>query len=314
MKSLRIIILFLACSWTLAGQDVSSLISPFEGSTHLGDYESRFSSLTLLVSPLDSKKIPSQLAAEGGLTSTIYQRPENVSSFEVHASYRKVLEAANFDILLDCVTGDCNTKQSVQTTYGYPKKEMRNRKYNSVNESTIAYLVGWGNHYLSARKKTADNTYYAMIIISDQRQLYSVDVVKVQNMEEGTVTLAPELLEAKIASEGKAILHGLYFETGKDILTDASQPALNAIAIYLKKNSADAYYVVGHTDDTGNVDDNVSLSQNRAKAVIATLLKLDVPASQLAAYGVGPFSPSSTNRSDLGKSQNRRVELVLRIR
>jgi outer membrane protein OmpA-like peptidoglycan-associated protein len=299
----------------LKAQDLSALVSPFQGSTVLGTYESRFAPLTLLSGPLDGKQVPTgTLSIEGALNSTIYTRPEGVSEFEVYSSYKKVLANADFDFLLDCESGKCNAKQPAKATYGYPNKEVENRAYGQMPTSTTSWLTGWVTYYISAKKKTADKTYYVMILISTQRNLYSVDVLAVDEMEEGTVALAPELLKAKIASEGKAILDGLYFETSQAILTDQSQPALTAIATYLKDNAALSFYVVGHTDDTGNSDSNLSLSKNRALAVIEALNKYGVDTARLTGYGVGPYAPVATNQSDAGKAKNRRVELVLRLK
>jgi len=86
----------------------------------------------------------------------------------------------------------------VKSVYGYPKKELELRTYSSVSTTGKSYLVGWAQYYLSAEKKTEEKTFYVMIIISDQRSLYSVDVLEVETMEKGTVELAPELLKTKI--------------------------------------------------------------------------------------------------------------------
>jgi len=180
--------------------------------------------------------------------------------------------------------------------------------------STTAYLVGWAQYYISAKKKTADKTYYVMIIISTQKSLYSVDVLETATMEEGSVELSPEILKAKINDEGKAILQGIYFETGTDRITEKSKPALQAISNYLNSNPGMTFYVVGHTDDTGNTENNISLSKKRANAVIEALKQHNVNTTRLTAYGAGPFSPVSTNKSLEGKSKNRRVELVLRLK
>ena len=312
MKS-SITILLLLVATIVSSQDIMTLVSPFQGSTELGDYNSRFGLLTILTEPLGDNRIPSEKDVNGEIFSRVFERPDEVTPYEIHSSYKRTLEAAEFDILLNCKQSSCNTKMSVEKNYGFPKKQVRARKYEGVDETTLAYLISWGNHYLSAKKETAENTYYVMVIVSDEKQLYSVDVVKVENMEEGTVTLAPELLQAKIESDGKAVLDGIYFETGKDIITSESEPAISAITTYLRNNSSNSYYVVGHTDDTGDLENNLSLSERRAVAVINALNERGISPSQLVAQGVGPFSPAATNQSDIGKSRNRRVELVLRL-
>ena len=314
LRTLFFVIIGMFSSSFVYTQNAESLVSPFEGSITQGQYQSRFTTLTLLTEPLDGKKNPSMQVEEGVLKSTIYKRPEEVSAYEVYQSYKKVLENADFDLLLACKSGSCNAKQMIKSTYGYPKKELENRAYKNSTTTNKGYLVGWGSHYISAKKKTEDKTYFVMIIISDQRGLYSVDVLEVETMQEGTVALAPELLKAKIKSEGKAVLHGIHFETGNSIITDESTSSLKAIATYLKDNPELYFYVVGHTDDTGDVDKNISLSKSRANAVIDALNKYGVNTSRLMDYGVGPFSPSSTNQSGEGKKKNRRVELVLRMK
>jgi outer membrane protein OmpA-like peptidoglycan-associated protein len=302
------------CSYSVIAQSAESLVSPFTGSELLGTYEARFDPLTLLVEPLGDKNYPSSLVVEGVLLSNIYERPENVSPYELFRSYQKVLESADFDILLACKEGDCSSKQSVKATYGYPKNEIENRKYQQkMKTSTQTWLVGWANHYISAKKKTAEKTFYVMIIISDQKNLYSVDVVEVEEMEEGNIELSPKLLKDKIASEGKVVLDGIFFETGKDILKETSKPSLNTISNFLKENKNLNFYVVGHTDDTGNLESNISLSGKRAEAVVAALVELGISKAQLSSHGVGPFAPAANNSTDSGKAKNRRVELVVRL-
>ncbi|MBK8966054.1 MAG: hypothetical protein IPM36_05120 [Lewinellaceae bacterium] len=57
----------------------------------------------------------------------------------------------------------------------------------------------------------------------------------------------------------------------------------------------------------------MALSGKRAEAVIDALNKRGVNTSNLSGHGVGPLSPASTNKSESGKSKNRRVELVVKI-
>jgi len=71
---------------------------------------------------------------------------------------------------------------------------------------------------------------------------------------------------------------------------------------------------VDHTDDTGHFDNNISLSKSRPEAVIEELAKKGMDDSRLMDYGAGPLSPLSNNESEEGRSKNRRVELVLRIK
>ena len=62
----------------------------------------------------------------------------------------------------------------------------------------------------------------------------------------------------------------------------------------------------------GDFSSNMTLSENRAKAVINELTtKYSVNAEQLKAFGVANLSPVSSNLTDGGKAKNRRVEIVV---
>lgn len=86
-----------------------------------------------------------------------------------------------------------------------------------------------------------------------------------------------------------------------------------AIAEYLNANKAQKVIIVGHTDNTDGFDMNISLSKDRADAVIKKLLSdYAVSGEQLKPYGVGPVSPVASNSTEKGRALNRRVEVVER--
>jgi len=304
----RLLLPLLLVSPPLVAQDAP--ISGFTGSETLGTYEARFAELPLLVMPLADRNVPTTEVVEGALVSTIYRRPEGVTPFEVYRSYLSTLEEGGFEILLDCRAPDCNIRLSMSPTY---RPVLGSRAYGRLPTGTLVYLDGWVEHYISARKALPGGTVYAMILISRERGLYSVDVLETAEREVGTVTLSEELLGQRLEDEGKSVLDGLYFETGSDVITPASDATLATITSYLQANPDERYYVVGHTDDTGAVAGNLSLSDSRARAVIAALADRGIPAGRLDAWGAGPYVPVASNRSETGRSANRRVELVLRL-
>jgi outer membrane protein OmpA-like peptidoglycan-associated protein len=69
--------------------------------------------------------------------------------------------------------------------------------------------------------------------------------------------------------------------------------------------------IYGHTDNVGNESANQSLSERRANAVRAYLLKKGVSEAQIETKGFGSANPIADNTSAEGKSKNRRVEIVL---
>lgn len=309
-KQLLALIMFVSAIFPATVSAQSELISPFEGSEKVGAYETRFAELPLLVPPLQARNIPTVETKEGALVSHIYRRPESVTPFEVYRSYLDALEQGGFDILLDCRAPDCNLKLSITPIY---REVIQERGYGRLPISTDVYLTGWAEHYLSARKRLADRTYHVMILISAERGLYSVDVMESAVRKADTVTLSKELLSARLTDEGRSVLDGIFFETGNAVITPESAGALEVIASYLDANPDFRFYVVGHTDDTGLLQANLALSSDRAAGVVDALVERGIDVARLSSQGVGPFSPVASNRSESGRSINRRVELVLRL-
>jgi OOP family OmpA-OmpF porin len=85
-----------------------------------------------------------------------------------------------------------------------------------------------------------------------------------------------------------------------------------ALAAYLAENPARRIVFVGHTDATGSLDANTTVSRARAGAVRAHMIDvLGANPDQIEAAGVGYLSPRAANASPEGRERNRRVEAVL---
>ena len=139
---------------------------------------------------------------------------------------------------------------------------------------------------------------------------YTLTVIEQEPMRQDIVIDA-ELIKNKLELEGKIAIYGIYFDTGEAIIKEASKPALNEIANYLKNNPTVHCWVVGHTDSDGSFEINSKLSLARAKAIREELLnKHGVSGKRLFAEGVGPLAPVASNATEEGKKLNRRVELV----
>ncbi len=79
---------------------------------------------------------------------------------------------------------------------------------------------------------------------------------------------------------------------------------------YLKAAMQKKMLLVGHTDDTGSTKINADLSERRAKAVAKFMKEHGIPESMLYFQGAGESMPVADNRTELGREQNRRVEIV----
>ena len=99
---------------------------------------------------------------------------------------------------------------------------------------------------------------------------YTLTIIEQETMHQDIVVDA-ELIKNKLELEGKIAIYGIYYDTGQAIIKEASKPALNQIAVYLKGNPTINCWVVGHTDSDGSFELNSKLALARAKAIKAAL-------------------------------------------
>jgi outer membrane protein OmpA-like peptidoglycan-associated protein len=83
---------------------------------------------------------------------------------------------------------------------------------------------------------------------------------------------------------------------------------LDVVATVLRLNPRVRVEVQGHTDNRGDYDHNIDLSQRRAQSVCNYLIEKGVSADRLVPRGYGPDQPIEDNRTNRGRSANRRVE------
>lgn len=112
-------------------------------------------------------------------------------------------------------------------------------------------------------------------------------------------------VQQKIISIAKAI----YFNTASNVIRNSSKKKLRELAVILTQYPELKMVIEGHTDDRGADDMNMALSQRRADAVKAYLVKKGVSADRLTATGFGETSPIDDNTTAAGRKNNRRVEL-----
>ncbi|MGI9034866.1 MAG: OmpA family protein [Pyrinomonadaceae bacterium] len=123
-----------------------------------------------------------------------------------------------------------------------------------------------------------------------------------------------ELNEAKTTQQVVDALNVsiINFASGSSEIPANAQPILQKAAEILKSQPVETVIEVsGHTDNTGNAADNQKLSQERAGAVRAALLKLGVSDKMLTAKGYGDTKPKASNETEDGRFQNRRIEYAV---
>jgi OOP family OmpA-OmpF porin len=130
----------------------------------------------------------------------------------------------------------------------------------------------------------------------------------------------PELLQgnaletqyaASMSSAVSSKSYRIAFETGSAAIKPASYAVLNEIFESAVVAEGLKVGVYGHTDNQGTDDVNRKLSESRAAAVKAYLVKKGLKVDRLETKGYGATKPVADNSSEAGRGQNRRVEIVL---
>jgi outer membrane protein OmpA-like peptidoglycan-associated protein len=101
----------------------------------------------------------------------------------------------------------------------------------------------------------------------------------------------------------------LLFDTGKATLQPESQEQLKNMAEILKAYPNVKIKIGGYTDNTGDPQANLKLSQARANTVMADLVKLGVDGGRMKAEGYGQEHPVADNSTEEGRAKNRRIDL-----
>jgi outer membrane protein OmpA-like peptidoglycan-associated protein len=107
------------------------------------------------------------------------------------------------------------------------------------------------------------------------------------------------------------VIERLNFETDSTRLTPDSAPALDELSVILKAYPSTAMRLEGHTDNSGDPEANQRLSLARAEAVKSTLGTRGIDVSRIETVGRGPTQPITSNDTESGRAQNRRLELVV---
>lgn len=101
----------------------------------------------------------------------------------------------------------------------------------------------------------------------------------------------------------------ILFDVNKSVVKTQAEFILDNIAKIMNENDDFNFIIEGHTDNTGVAEHNLQLSQERADAIKAYLIRKGVKAKRLEAKGYGQTRPIESNDTERGREINRRVEI-----
>ena len=108
------------------------------------------------------------------------------------------------------------------------------------------------------------------------------------------------------------ILNNISFETDSYKLLSKSTPELDYIYRFLTHQPEVNIEIIGHTDNVGTHEHNITLSQNRANEVAKYLINKGINKNRITCIGLGETLPIASNDTEEGRAKNRRTELKIK--
>ncbi len=118
-------------------------------------------------------------------------------------------------------------------------------------------------------------------------------------------------IDGGFKGDGKVTFKNLNFATGSAAISGATAAEVDNLAAILKAYPDVKLAIDGYTDNTGNADANVALSQSRAEAVKARLVSQGIGGDRISTSGKGAADPVASNDTAEGRASNRRIEATV---
>ncbi|TAE74260.1 MAG: OmpA family protein [Bacteroidetes bacterium] len=125
---------------------------------------------------------------------------------------------------------------------------------------------------------------------------------------ENSPTLTGFTLDLQYDPPRSFTLKNVEFDSGKSTLKPISFPNLNELVDLMKLKPTTEIEIRGHTDNVGNAEANLKLSEARAKAVVDYIVTKGIEKKRLSFKGFGDKEPKETNDTPEGRQKNRRTE------
>ncbi|WP_139112126.1 OmpA family protein, partial [Acidithiobacillus thiooxidans] len=266
-------------------------LQPYPGSTMEGYVTRQYDELRMPLGPFKTDQsqmqqwpVKSQMVA-GQAVYIRYETPKDRSPFEIMSNYRETLQKEGFHVLWQCVSKQCvvggDTKPSVDRDPVWPVSD----------RSFGTYFFNNDGRMLTARLdsgNSAQTWVYLWVGGPSNADGGTTRVYAVQTkpMHTGLVQGSSELLTAAamgqaLGQQGRFAMH-LPFDYNRATLRPDAMAQIRQLAQALQSHPNWQIGLDGHTDAVGGAAFNQKLSEERAAAVKTALLRLGVPATQVA--------------------------------
>lgn len=102
------------------------------------------------------------------------------------------------------------------------------------------------------------------------------------------------------------------FPTNSSVIPTSNESDVVDLAKILQDNPAARVSIIGHTDDVGSDKFNQILSEKRSKAMGEKLVASGISSDRITTSGMGEKEPVTSNTTDEGRAENRRINIQIR--
>lgn len=290
-------------------------INRYDGASIVVYSTQKFAHYALPLGPVDeidaSDKpvLAASKQASGALTRLSYVVPAGISSADVFENYENELAAKGYQVLYKADGGAIGKRQdALYTGIG---TQLFDFSSDAAHFLTAELSKDGATVSVALYVTEFEAGYTPGIDVAEGQVIVQLDVIESGTLQDKMVTVSAAEIEKSLSAQGHIALYGIFFDFAKADLKPDSKPALDQVAQFLKDEPSLKIHVVGHTDNVGGLETNMTLSRARAASVVSALVKqYGIAANRLNPAGVGPLAPVAPNDSDDGRAKNRRVELI----
>lgn len=150
------------------------------------------------------------------------------------------------------------------------------------------------------------------LVLSVKKEGYAFESQYISSNDSSNLGVKKKDIELKkLEVGGQYTINDILFGSNSYALNDTIKAVLDEFTDYLQENSGLKLALQGHTDNIGNPQDNMILSEKRAKAVYDYLVERKVNTARLTYKGFGETRPIADNTSEEGRAKNRRTVFVV---
>jgi outer membrane protein OmpA-like peptidoglycan-associated protein len=133
-------------------------------------------------------------------------------------------------------------------------------------------------------------------------------------VEPAPAASVPDVAQAKERRKNAVMsfkMSAATFQSGSSKLSPAAKASIKKMANQMKAMEYNKITVEGHTDSLGKMASNMTLSRNRAKAVMMEFISNGIPSGKIDFMGFASNMPVQSNKTLKGRQANRRVEIFV---